>query len=344
MICTLPTLRHPAPPLQPFITDRIVLRGRYQTVPIAVYGYALSNVAAGAPQQPSPAGIPLADALRRLPAAGGHVSAAAAAATTGPGLAAGPPFQELPAHAAHALQQLVAYWRAVGMSERAMAAQPPPAVAMQAAVAAANFMCDTLLTAGAQQGTAAADTQRQEGLAPTPEWVPAAVDMAVGWCALLGAGASGRTAHALECGAAGLAAAVLLCSTPASAALFLSRHGAVLLADVLTMPRAPAALTRHALAACLLSTLSCGALGCEAVLGWWRPPQGLVLGFQVRGGAAADALCLAPGRVCWRVLLGRVCCPPLSLLPACAPSGPQLSRARPKAGCCPRQARCDPRP
>ncbi len=114
-----------------------------------------------------------------------------------------------------------------------------------------------------------------------PDWVSDAADMVVGWCALLGSGATGRTAHALECGSAGLAAAVLLCSTPGSAAQFLARHGVLLLADVLTWPRAPATFMRHALAACLLCVLSCGALGCEAVLGWWKPARGLACEFKV---------------------------------------------------------------
>jgi hypothetical protein len=327
--------------LQPFVTDRLVLRGQYQTVPIAVYGYALSSVGAAA-EQPAPSRITLADALRRLPAGGtaqavvmdsAHLSgtgtrpasAPAAAATglaEGAGLmagATGPPFRALPPHAAHALQQLVAYWRVVGMSERAMAAQPPPAIAMQAATAAANFMCDQLLAVAASPSaaSAAARQTRQAGgpmlaikheahgdgpgaaapaaaaaamgaaeagggeAAQLPDWVADAADMAVGWCALLGSGATGRTAHALECGSAGLAAAVLLCGTPGSAAQFLARHGVLLLADVLTWPRAPATFVRHALAAGLLCVLSCGALGCEALLGWWKPAKGLACDFKV---------------------------------------------------------------
>lgn len=282
--------------LQPFITDRLVLRGRYQTVPIAVYGYALSAVAAGA-EEPSVPTISIAHALRRLPAGGGLKWRGGSLEDAA---GSGPPFHELPPHAAHALQQLVSYWRSVGVSERLMAQNPPPAAALAAALAAANFMCDTLLCATqahpeAPAALTAAQQQQQPGMngggsstggsgtvpAAMPDWAADATDMAAGWCSLLGYGAVGRTAHAVECGAAGLAAAVLLCSTPATAAQFLGRHGALLLADILTMPHAPAHFTRHALAACLLCVLSCGALGCEAVLGWWKPDSRLDAIFKV---------------------------------------------------------------
>ena len=64
----------------------------------------------------------------------------------------------------------------------------------------------------------------------------AAADMVLGWCGMLGAGATARTASAVRCSAAGLAAAVLLCSCAAGVRLVVARWGAVLLDDVLTMP------------------------------------------------------------------------------------------------------------
>lgn len=68
------------------------------------------------------------------------------------------------------------------------------------------------------------------------ELLHAAADLVLAWCGMLGKGTLGRTAAAVRCSGAGLAAAVLLCSCARGAALLLARGGAILLDDVLTMP------------------------------------------------------------------------------------------------------------
>lgn len=99
--------------------------------------------------------------------------------------------------------------------------------------------------AGAQQQAAQQEQEAQELPASQPTQqallhgkalLCAATDMVLGWCGLLGAGGAGRTASAMRCSAAGLAAAVLLCSCSEGARLLMARWGAVLLDDVLTMP------------------------------------------------------------------------------------------------------------
>lgn len=46
--------RPSSPPLQAIITDTVVLRGRYQTLPIALYGWNLQADATGAPSTAFP--------------------------------------------------------------------------------------------------------------------------------------------------------------------------------------------------------------------------------------------------------------------------------------------------
>jgi len=70
-----------------------------------------------------------------------------------------------------------------------------------------------------------------------------AADMVLGWCGLLGAGGAWRTASAMRCSTAGLAAAVLLCSCSEGARMLVARWGAVLLDDVLTKLIPPYRLT-----------------------------------------------------------------------------------------------------
>lgn len=64
----------------------------------------------------------------------------------------------------------------------------------------------------------------------------AAVDLALGWSGMLGGGTKGRTTAAVRCSAAGLAAAVLVCSSSEGARVMMARWGLVLLDDVATMP------------------------------------------------------------------------------------------------------------
>ena len=53
---------------------------------------------------------------------------------------------------------------------------------------------------------------------------------------------------------------------------FLMAGGLQSLAGVVAIPHPPPAPLRYALAALEGTTRSCGAAGCEAVLGWWAPP------------------------------------------------------------------------
>ncbi|PRW45038.1 G-patch domain-containing [Chlorella sorokiniana] len=151
--------------------------------------------------------------------------------------------------------------------------------------------------APAQQGSQA----QQQALLRGEALLSAAADMVLGWCGLLGAGGAGRTASAMRCSAAGLAAAVLLCSCSEGARMLVARWGAVLLDDVLTMPLAPPSFTRNATAACLLIARHCGALGAASLLGLWRPPRGIVWQSRSRqpadevAAAAADAAAVLPG-------------------------------------------------
>lgn len=105
-----------------------------------------------------------------------------------------------------------------------------------------------------QQGSQAPPDQAQpqqalpqQALLRGEALLSAAADMVLGWCGMLGAGGAGRTASAMRCSAAGLAAAVLLCSCSEGARMLLARWGAVLLDDVLTMPlvRAVGVLSRQ---------------------------------------------------------------------------------------------------
>lgn len=323
----LPGTEQPAPPpalpsspSQPCVTKRVLLRGRYQTVPLTLQGFNLEAAAAAAPP-PQQRRISLAGALQwlrqqeqRQASAAAQSEEAAGGATTGASCMPATPLQ--PAVEA-ALAHLVAYWQLVGASERLMALHPPPQHVLKSAAAVADAVCGQLVDGsfgwepvpaprqveqqtqpksvqrqakqqeGAQQagaegqpqqeaevkaeepgdgadaeqlpGSPAAQQQavgaqqqaaqeQQEGQElpasqPTKQallhgeaLLCAAADMVLGWCGLLGAGGAGRTASAMCCSAAGLAAAVLLCSCSEGAHMVTARWGAVLLDDVLTMP------------------------------------------------------------------------------------------------------------
>jgi hypothetical protein len=278
--------------MQPIVTDRVVVRGHYQTVPLVLSGVDIQSVARGGVESSGDSGsnsnstatgphaLSVAEALARLP---GRVC---------PPTAADPLDTLWKERSAPMLQQLLAYWRAVGTSERAMLKQPLPMELFKHAAAVADAVCDAVASPSALTtvGTTPlgdpeeGDKEGGEHLPPPSplDWLDEAVDMAMGWCSLLAAGAAGRTAAAVHCSTAGLAC-ILAISTHRPAGLrLLARHGPVLLANVLTMPRAPPALTRMAIATSLTLILTCGPLACEAVLAWWKPPT-VVWKVKVRG-------------------------------------------------------------
>lgn len=153
----------------------------------------------------------------------------------------------LAAEAVAALAPLLAYWRQVGASERHMVQHPPPLDAFQAAASAADRVCAALVEPQPLVAPAAAAVEAEER---SPNWLHAACDLAMCWTGLLAEGAADRTRAAVHCGLAGLAAVALLCASPAGALEFLGRGGAVLLAELLSSPQAPAGWTRRTICEC----------------------------------------------------------------------------------------------
>jgi hypothetical protein len=257
------------------VTDRVVLRGLYQTAPVSLHGYVLEEAAEGHAPPPPPAPLRLQDALARL-------EDASAALPAPPPPPAGFSFE---ADAEPALRALLPHWRAVGAFEGRMAAAPPPPGTLRAAAAAADALC-AALASGLQADAASAPGE-------LPPWVHECIDMGMGWCGMLtdtGGGAFNASRAALDCAAAGLAALALLCASPPAAEELLRRHATLLLGDALALPSSPGSILRHAAAACLLLAERCGALGCEVLLGWWQPRFVQWKAAPVaRGGAAKGA-------------------------------------------------------
>lgn len=253
--------------MQPFVTDHVVLRGYYQTLPFTLHGFSLAKAAADHVPRPETPSLTLEEAAPLVQQAIAQIPDPAPII---PGISYSQDAQ-------HAVDALLQHWRKVGSSFREITASPLPAEISRAAFEAADAICAKLAAGetpfvGHIQGM---DKGVSEG---GPVVLPSAedhelIDMAMGWTGLL-ADISGKLAaakHVTEYGAVGLAATVLVCTRASVVSVFLARYGQLLLADALKSPTAPGSQLRHASGACLLLAQGAGALGCEALLGWWTP-------------------------------------------------------------------------
>lgn len=248
----------------------MVLRGTYQTVPISIFGIGLDQAAEAYVPRPAAAPLPLEAAVQRFPKLMARIH---------------DPIKE-PKHGGEGREipgsgpsDGIRYDRDARPTLKALARAAPPSSSkgtlrtriaafssLEPQVAAVEKAADAIcakLAAGEGVLDSGTSSRVDDHL----------IDLILEWCSLLADTGSPISAapSVLQCGALGLAAAVLLCTHRPSALSFLQRHGTLLLADVLRMPKAPGSFLRHATAACLLLAHNCGALGCEALLGWWRP-------------------------------------------------------------------------
>lgn len=315
------------------VTDCLVLRGRFQTLPLHIYGIPLPQ------SHPMQTDQQLtADAQSRLKNLIGSSQAAISAAVTANMLLPPPsatrlPVTHLPGGYVELLKSMLPFWALVRTKESAMVANPINQEQLAALLAAANRVCKQACTREVRSQTiaprAAAERQaaaraaaarlREEkadelvGDAVLPSETlfdldpplqeakqaaeaeaaagaalkaephndePAADEDSVGevaalmaaeWCSVLGGAYA--SAESVEYGMAGLAAAIILATSSRHAAQLLAFHSLTSLASVLDMMRPPKSTMRFAIVLAELLTRSTGAMGCEAVLGWWTPGE-----------------------------------------------------------------------
>ena len=255
------------------MTEHVILRGHYQTAPITLFGFSLAQAAKPYTPPPKTPPLSLEDASARFE------STVAALPNSSP---PSPPTSSSSSSAFSysddaepALHALLEYWRKVGSSPRKIAASPPPLDVFEAAEKAADEICKKLAAGESSffpllHSPDASDADKN---AVTTSEEHELIDMAMRWCAFLAEIQSPwpTSTALLDCGAAGLAATVLLCTRRSLVSAFISRYGHLILADALKAGAAPGSQLRRAAAACLLLAQGGGALGCEALLGWWSP-------------------------------------------------------------------------
>jgi len=255
--------------IQPFVTDHVVLRGRYQTAPITLLGVPLAEAAAQYIPRPETPIIHLDQALSKfqnivetLPQ---HENVASTTKIS---------FLK---DAWPALQDLLKFWRKVGSSYRKISQCDVPTAAFTGAIEAADAICERLVSIGVGgsnlifDGGDSNDDDELENVCIDDSEL---IDMAMGWSGLLAEISIPLAASTSvsECSTAGIAAMVLLSTKSSAATSLLARHGHLLLSDVFkATPMASGSQLRHATAAGLLLALTNGAAGCEALLGWWSP-------------------------------------------------------------------------
>ncbi|KAL0034398.1 hypothetical protein WJX79_000220 [Trebouxia sp. C0005] len=136
--CNLPDSGTRAVRVEPIFTKQLLLRGQYQTLPLAVYGWAL------------PAGSALKDTAELSDAATSKLaaviltdsaSASSPASILPPPLPFTPPFLSLPTPATQALQSMLPRWASVRTFEQAMRFQPLDKAQLQAILTAAENVC-----------------------------------------------------------------------------------------------------------------------------------------------------------------------------------------------------------
>ncbi|KAK9862215.1 hypothetical protein WJX84_008545 [Apatococcus fuscideae] len=249
-------------------TDTIIIRGRFQTLPLAIYGWTLPP----APGQRL-ALLPTVESI--APAAAQPPIYAAPPQKAQPGLV----LSDLPRPAIQALQKVLPHWKTVGASYRKMQrAGPMPAEALDALLK----LTDTSKRTGMETAGGVKDEPENwlangmdfgDSKDPAASVVmdsqdigTAAAEMAAAWCGLLTSEVAPRVA--LDCSVAGLATATLVCACPRFALTFIEKGGVPGLTSILAMYRAPPFALRLAIAALASLVASCGASGCEAVLEW----------------------------------------------------------------------------
>ncbi|KAL0053110.1 hypothetical protein WJX82_000994 [Trebouxia sp. C0006] len=136
--CNLPDSGTRAVRVEPIFTKQLLLRGQYQTLPLAVYGWAL------------PAGSAIKDTAELTDAATSQLaaviatdsaSASSPASILPPPLPFTPPFLSLPPPATQALQSMLPRWASVRTFEQAMRFQPLDKAQLQAILTAAENVC-----------------------------------------------------------------------------------------------------------------------------------------------------------------------------------------------------------
>jgi len=263
-----PTAGVTAVHIQPFVTDHVILRGRYQTAPITLLGVPLAEAAAQYIPRPETPNIDLEQALSRFQSIVESLPEEEIAGST----AATPKISFLK-DAWPALEDLLKFWRKVGSSYRKISECDVPAAAFTAAIKAADAICEKLASIG-DDGSSNIVFDGGDELGNFCTDDSELIDMAMGWSGFLAEIPIPLAASTSvsECSTAGIAAMVLLSTRSSAATSLLARHGHLLLADVLkASPMPPGSQLRHATAACLLLALTNGGAGCEALLGWWSP-------------------------------------------------------------------------
>lgn len=269
------------------LTNYVVLRGRYQSIAVQLYGKPLkkpapdpaedeTGVAAGAPPGQDPWSLAL-DSHELNPAPPPVLPRSGAL-----------PLAALPPRAVHAVTEAVGYYDEVRRYPGHILRHPPGA-RLRRMRSVADAVLATLNGSASGQQDFLLRPGRAHGAGSAAEWQwqaveRSAVDMAVAWCGLL---AQQRCAAPLlmEVAMAGLDAALLLAACPHTAPLFLAKGGAVIVLDVLSIASPAPRLVKAGVALCELLTLSAGPLALESLMRAYtpvaiRPPPVLLPGSQ----------------------------------------------------------------
>lgn len=310
MVCTVLTNpSHRFPSMQQFVTDHIVIRGRFQTAPVTLHGFELDAMASDADANPSPTLPTLDEALlvkfcdvvpeimdaKYENGDDGISSLQTQEKQQGQSTMTKETVPKL-------LKELLEVWHACGANPHLLHAhssrRPLNELACKT-IAAADTVCD-LLSADALSAHLEIPQKITEVATATLK-VYELVDMVMGWMGLLAdvqttksTKFSFRDRHThltmATFGSIGLAASVLVCFylKKSASELFISRHGQLLLAEALdplghgsgtedvragsqSGPALPTSQVRHAAATALLIVQAAESWGCEALLGWWQP-------------------------------------------------------------------------
>ena len=212
------------------------------------------------------------------------------------------------------LRSLRKHWRRVGSALGPCISTPLSQDLVKDAIKSCEAVCRTLASSSSNTSIAAL-VARNQHVQDTVEEQTELLDMVMGWMGFLAdlpvpmsvilssvasSSSSGTprkekeriklgVEQVMTFGNIGLAATVLvLYSHPSISSSFLSRYGNVLLAYALRSskddgvsvpppaPSPPTSQWRHASAAVLLLIHGAGVLACEALSGWWRPPNGFI--------------------------------------------------------------------
>ncbi|KAL3150414.1 hypothetical protein ABBQ32_000252 [Trebouxia sp. C0010 RCD-2024] len=169
--CTLPDSGTRSVRVEPVFTKKLLLRGQYQTLPLAVYGWAMPGASGlkDTPEVAEAASIQLATVVEA------HAASTSPASILPPPLPFTPPFLSLPANATQALQSLLPRWASVRTFEQAMRFQSLDKAQLQAILTAAENICQAaarktpLVRTDAQHHAAATASSATADIKEEPE-------------------------------------------------------------------------------------------------------------------------------------------------------------------------------